>query len=753
MYARIFGIDPATPWQSQRVQRQNVPDNLIPFMERPFGASDSTRYPIQSFIDHYWPLWRDPDDQLHRFDGRTFPFVIAGVSAYSSHQGIDYAMDGAEIYPVAEGIVYQEPDPLCGEVLVYHESLGILTQYMHMRDIQVTQGQRVYPFASPNRTVLGYASNVSSDRCPIFPDANGELPPHLHLSVVAGDLGTIAKWDYIEPFGWWGEGPDPLEDYDQGLWQSGSRWLWKGDKIAEDGEAQAELFHPLDEAYHWQRDPRGYQGDSWWNTTRTSDSGQIWGIWGTFFTEEEAGQYAVYATWPQDEQNTTQAHYYIYGNGVSGIQVSVDQRNQGSAGSGDFWYCLGSFHFEPGSAAVILRNWVEDPAEAGKRVYFDAVKWESGPCATPTPTPTPTPTFTPTPSDIVTAQVQIASGPEDAGPEPSVCAYATSWNEIYFGECANGPLITSGFRFGNVPVPQNAHIVEAYLEFTVDGPYDVPLQVRIYGEASGDAQPFSDTDRPENRPRTQTSVLWTIPADDHWELGMTRRTPDLTALVQDIVSRPDWQAYHGMGFIFETASSASGQHRRVIGYERPEWYPGSEYAARLVIRYVGTLPPTPAPTPTPTPGPCALQWMQGQGLGVQNLGLFYRVRSKLARTPGGERYVAMYYRYSPALVRLLQGDAEVRQAFGETLRLWQPVLQAWAQGQDVRLSHEQVVALQRFLKLLAERSEPSLRAAVVQEMQRIPWARLAGMRVSEVEALLLGEAPQRIPVPTGTPRP
>ena len=210
-----------------------------------------------------------------------------------------------------------------------------------------------------------------------------------------------------------------------------------------------------------------------------------------------------------------------------------------------------------------------------------------------------------------------------------------------------------------------------------------------------------------------------------------------------------------MVFISNTVSSASGQHRRVIGYERPVWYPGSEYAARLVIRYAGAIPPTPAPTPTPTPGPCALQWMQGQGLGVRDLGVFYRVRNKLAQRPAGQRYVAMYYRYSPALIRLLQQDAEVRRAFGEVLRVWRPVLQAWVEGRDIQLTHAQVAVLQRFLKLLAERGEPSLRAAVLQEMRCIPWAQLVGMRLSEAEALLLGagEAPQGMPLPTGTPRP
>ncbi len=126
-YIRIFGIDPVIPWRPQKVQQRGVPVRVVPFMERPFELSTTLRYPVRSFIDHYWPLWKDPDDRLHRFDGRIFSFVIGGVSAYSSHQGIDYALSGVAIYPVAEGVVFRPPDARCGEVLVYHQTLGILT--------------------------------------------------------------------------------------------------------------------------------------------------------------------------------------------------------------------------------------------------------------------------------------------------------------------------------------------------------------------------------------------------------------------------------------------------------------------------------------------------------------------------------------------------------------------------------------------------------------------------------------------------
>jgi hypothetical protein len=215
----------------------------------------------------------------------------------------------------------------------------------------------------------------------------------------------------------------------------------------------------------------------------------------------------------------------------------------------------------------------------------------------------------------------------------------------------------------------------------VDGPYDAPVRVRIYGQASGDAQPFGDADRPENRPRTSSFVPWNIPAADHWELGMIRRTPNLARVVQEIVSRPDWRPYQGMAFILETVAAALGQHRRVIGFERPVWHPGREHAARRVIRYVGA-PLPPRPTPTSTPQPCPVRWMQAQGLDLPDLSVLEAARARLSQTPAGRRYVALYYAHGPALMRLLQQDPQTRQALAEALRQWQPLLRAWVEGRD-----------------------------------------------------------------------
>lgn len=56
--------------------------------------------------------------------------------------------------------------------------------------------------------------------------------------------------------------------------------------------------------------------------------------------------------------------------------------------------------------------------------------------------------------------------------------------------------------------------------------------------------------------------------------------------MQEIVNRPEWVSGNALAIIVKNNGPASGvnRHRRVIGYERPVWYPGRENAARLVIR-------------------------------------------------------------------------------------------------------------------------------------------------------------------------
>ena len=187
-----------------------------------------------------------------------------------------------------------------------------------------------------------------------------------------------------------------------------------------------------------------------------------------------------------------------------------------------------------------------------------------------------------------TCTFQISSSSDDAGTNPINCSYSTNDNEIYFGLCSNNnTLIVSGFRFTNVTIKQGTKIAQAYLEFTVDGPYDDQISMNLYGDATGNSSTFGYTynSQPAGRIPTKDSVTWNIPSTDHWELGYTQDTPDLTQVVQDIVNRPDWSSGNALSIIAKSISaSGSKNHRRVIGFDRPVWYPGTQYSAKLVIK-------------------------------------------------------------------------------------------------------------------------------------------------------------------------
>ena len=195
-----------------------------------------------------------------------------------------------------------------------------------------------------------------------------------------------------------------------------------------------------------------------------------------------------------------------------------------------------------------------------------------------------------------TVEITVASGDDDAGQEPLGCLPLTSNAEVYFGRCSNGLPITSGFRFGLVPVPHGAQILEAHLRFTVDGPYQEAIAVRFYGESSGDAAGFGLSDGPAARSLLlDFPVDWTLVPADPWQMGTTRNSPALTAIVQAIVNRADWSAGNALAIISVYAGPASGPalHRRVFAWDRHQPSP-----AVLSIRYA--FPPGPTETPTAT---------------------------------------------------------------------------------------------------------------------------------------------------------
>ena len=112
---------------------------------------------------------------------------------------------------------------------------------------------------------------------------------------------------------------------------------------------------------------------------------------------------------------------------------------------------------------------------------------------------------------------------------------------------------TIGLRFTDVTIPQGATILSATIQFTCDVGGADPAEMTIFGENVADAVTYTnDAYNISTRSKTVSSAVWDIPEwVDEGDAGPAQQTPELAAIVQEIVSRGDWAAGNSIAFILE----------------------------------------------------------------------------------------------------------------------------------------------------------------------------------------------------------
>jgi hypothetical protein len=108
-----------------------------------------------------------------------------------------------------------------------------------------------------------------------------------------------------------------------------------------------------------------------------------------------------------------------------------------------------------------------------------------------------------------------------------------------------------GVRFPGLAIPQGATIVAAWIQFQADETQSEATNLTIRAHAADNAPTFTTTKfSVSGRPRTTAAVTWTPPA---WnvvnEASLPQRTPDLSAVIQEIVNRPGWASGNAIAFI------------------------------------------------------------------------------------------------------------------------------------------------------------------------------------------------------------
>ena len=180
-----------------------------------------------------------------------------------------------------------------------------------------------------------------------------------------------------------------------------------------------------------------------------------------------------------------------------------------------------------------------------------------------------------TPSNVV--EVPVAASSDDAEEQSRPGHPVTTTRTVVsFG---TNYYAASGFRFAGVGIPPGKTITNAYVQFTsaADGAGTVAL--RIYGQNADQAAAFATAgSNITSRPRTTNSVVWNPPAWSASSRGSAQRTPDLSAILQEIVSRPGWALSNALAVIVMYEPSSGAREARTydgdpaqVAVLRAEW--------------------------------------------------------------------------------------------------------------------------------------------------------------------------------------
>ncbi|MHC4743909.1 MAG: LamG-like jellyroll fold domain-containing protein, partial [Planctomycetota bacterium] len=231
--------------------------------------------------------------------------------------------------------------------------------------------------------------------------------------------------------------------------------------------------------------------------------------------------------------------------------------------------------------------------------------------------------------------------------------------ELPYEEPNQTDLQVTGVRFTDIGIPQGAPIISAYLQFQVDETKagDEPVSLIIDGELSENAEDFAAADI-EPRGRTTASVVWSVP---NWlannEQGPDQRSPDLAAIIQEIIDQPGWTAGNSIALILSDNPANPSQGVR-CAVSHDDNADGPTGAPLLHIEYLNEMPsnPLPADGEIIDSNPVVLAWLPGDyrqashiyfgdnradveaGTGGTDLGMTYRAGYPLGDLEPGKTY-------------------------------------------------------------------------------------------------------------------
>ncbi len=212
-------------------------------------------------------------------------------------------------------------------------------------------------------------------------------------------------------------------------------------------------------------------------------------------------------------------------------------------------------------------------------------------------TPTPRPPYTGTPPGSGAVDCRVAHCMDDAYVRLDTGDFLFDADVVRMGARLDGAApYAAGLLFRDVRIPRGRGISSATLQLEWYYQDGTPVDVTIVGDLQGNAGDFRpDGWQPQLRRRTAARVPWTINST----LAGAVTSPDIAALIEEIVAQPDWQPGNDIAILIDPTAAS----RRYISWRAFDLSPGQ--AARLTLNYGPATGPTNTPTAsqtaTPTP--------------------------------------------------------------------------------------------------------------------------------------------------------
>ena len=189
---------------------------------------------------------------------------------------------------------------------------------------------------------------------------------------------------------------------------------------------------------------------------------------------------------------------------------------------------------------------------------------------------------------------KVAHSEDDTSVRTDLGENLVEWNILRMGQ-SDWSIYVNGLRFRDMSIPQGATILQAKLSLPYRGWLKgLPVSLSIRAEDTDTSYSFANS-RPlaSDRPTTEAAVDWPIYAEPQDWFD----APDLSAVIQEVIDRPGWQAGNDLSVIINNESTGTRSHYiDVYAYDN-----NVKFATLTILYEYSGETPTPQPTLTPTP--------------------------------------------------------------------------------------------------------------------------------------------------------